>query len=74
MRLRFLELFGSDSEDCFDVDEHVTNFKDRIARWVVESLMPYYREGRIKSRPLFKFLARHIADTLLLKNHVPGKQ
>lgn len=74
MRLRFLELFGSDSEDCFDVEERVTNFKDRIARWVVESLMPYYREGRILSRPLFKFLARHIADTLLLKNHVPGKQ
>lgn len=73
MRLRFLELFGSDSEDCFDVDERVTNFKDRIARWVVESLMPYYREGRIQSRPLFKFLARHIADTLLLKNHMPGK-
>lgn len=74
MRLQFLELFGSDSEDCFDVDEDVTNFKDKIARWVVESLMPYYREGRIQSRPLFKFLARHIADTLLLKNHVPGKQ
>jgi hypothetical protein len=74
MRLRFLELFGSDSEECFDVDEHVTNFKDRIARWVVESLMPYYRDGRIQSRPLFKFLARHIADTLLLKNHAPGKQ
>lgn len=74
MRLRFLELFGSDSEDCFDVDEHVTNFRDKIARWVVESLMPYYREGRIRSRPLFKFLARHIADTLLLKNQVPGKQ
>jgi hypothetical protein len=74
MRLRFLELFGSDSEDCFDVDEHATNFKEKIARLVVESLMPYYREGRIQSRPLFKFLARHIADTLLLKNHVPGKQ
>ncbi|XP_021935646.1 uncharacterized protein LOC110837622 isoform X2 [Zootermopsis nevadensis] len=73
MRLRFLELFSSDSDDCFDVDEHVTNFKDRIARWVVESLMPYYREGRILSRPLFKFLARHIADTLLLKNHVPDE-
>lgn len=74
MRLRFLELFGSDSEDCFDVDECVTNFKERIARWVVESLMPFYREGRIQSRPLFKFLARHIADTLLLKNQMPGKQ
>lgn len=74
MRLRFLELFGSDSEDCFDVDECVTYFKEKIARWVVESLMPYYREGRIQSRPLFKFLARHIADTLLLKNHMPGKQ
>ncbi|PNF16122.1 hypothetical protein B7P43_G03268 [Cryptotermes secundus] len=73
MRLRFLELFGSDSEDCFDVDEHVTNFRDKIARWVVERLMPYYREGRIQSRPLFKFLARHIADTLLLKNHVPDE-
>jgi len=74
MRLRFLELFGSDSEDCFDVDECVTNFKEKIARWVVESLMPFYREGRIQSRPLFKFLARHIADTLLLKNKMPGKQ
>jgi len=74
MRLRFLELFGSDSEDCFDVDECVTNFKEKIARWVVESLMPFYREGRIQSRPLFKFLARHIADTLLLKNQMPGKQ
>lgn len=73
MRLRFLELFGSDSEDCFDVDECVTNFKEKIARWVVESLMPYYREGRIQSRPLFKFLARHIADTLLLKNHMPDE-
>lgn len=74
MRLRFLELFGSDSEDCFDVNECETNFKEKIARWVVESLMPFYRDGRIQSRPLFKFLARHIADTLLLKNQMPGKQ
>lgn len=73
MRLRFLELFGSDSEDCFDVDQCATNFKEKIARWVVESLMPYYREGRIQSRPLFKFLARHIADSVLLKNNMPGK-
>jgi hypothetical protein len=73
MRLRFLELFGSDSEDCFE-DEHATNFKEKIAHWVVESLMPYYRDGRIQSRPLFKFLARHIADTLFLKNRVPGRQ
>ncbi|XP_069693767.1 uncharacterized protein [Periplaneta americana] len=73
MRLRFLELFGSDSEDSFSVDEPVSLYKDKIARWVVESLMPYYREGRILSRSLFKFLARHIADKLLVRKHKPDE-
>ncbi|KAJ9591936.1 hypothetical protein L9F63_001538 [Diploptera punctata] len=68
MRLRFLELFGSDSEDCFDIDEDVTIYRDKLARWVVMCLMPYYREGRILSRPVFKFLARHMADNLLKTN------
>jgi hypothetical protein len=68
MRLKFLELFGSDSDDCFDIEEEITGYRDKLARWVVVSLMPYYRERRILSRPLFKFLARHIADKLLKTN------
>ncbi|PSN32574.1 hypothetical protein C0J52_21348 [Blattella germanica] len=73
MRLRFLELFGSDSEDSFDIDEEVSIHRDKIARWVVDSLMPYYRDGRILSRPLFKLLAKHISDDLLRKSHWSSK-
>ncbi|XP_066602077.1 uncharacterized protein [Prorops nasuta] len=74
---RFSELFGeSDDEDMMPVspiciEEHLTACKERIAPWVVKYLMPFYKKRRIKSRQLFKTVAKHLTDMLIIQNTFP---
>lgn len=75
---KFIELFGeSDDEEMMPdspicIEEHLTACKERIAPWIVKHLMPFYKKRRIKDRQLFKLVAKHIADMLILENTFPG--
>ncbi|KAL2724396.1 chromatin-remodeling ATPase INO80 [Vespula squamosa] len=74
---KFIELFGEfdeeemmpDSPIC--IEEHLTACKERIAPWIVKYLMPFYKKRRIKDRQLFKAVAKHIADMLIIENTFP---
>ncbi|XP_003394531.1 uncharacterized protein LOC100643439 isoform X1 [Bombus terrestris] len=74
---KFIELFGeSDDEDMTTdspicIEEHLTACKERIAPWIVKYLMPFYKKRRIKNRELFKVVAKHIADMLIIENTFP---
>ncbi|XP_066999565.2 uncharacterized protein [Anabrus simplex] len=72
---RFNELFGFDSdEDEVWCSEHqITKYRRRIASWVVERLLPYYREKRLLSRVIFKAVAREITNKLISINHLPSE-
>lgn len=78
LRKKFHELFGeSDEEEMMPespihIEEHLTACKERIAPWVVKYLMPFYSKKLIKDRLLFKAVAKHITDTLIIKNTFPG--
>lgn len=75
---KFIELFGeSDDEEMkpdspICIEEHLTACKERIAPWIVKHLMPFYKKRRIKDRQLFKVVAKHIADMLIIENTFPG--
>ncbi|XP_078044983.1 uncharacterized protein LOC144474203 [Augochlora pura] len=77
IREKFIELFGeSDDEDMMPdspicIEEHLTACKERIAPWIVKHLMPFYKKRRIKNRQLFKIVAKHIADMLIIENTFP---
>ncbi|XP_035721864.1 uncharacterized protein LOC118441497 [Vespa mandarinia] len=74
---KFIELFGESEEEemmpdspiC--IEEHLTACKERIAPWIVKYLMPFYKKRRIKDRQLFKAVAKHIADMLIIENTFP---
>ncbi|XP_076232726.1 uncharacterized protein LOC143178129 [Calliopsis andreniformis] len=74
---KFIELFGeSDDEEMMPdspicIEEHLTACKERIAPWIVKHLMPFYKKRRIKDRQLFKVVAKHIADMLIIENTFP---
>lgn len=76
---KFIELFGeSDDEEMMPdspicIEEHLTACKERIAPWIVKYLMPFYKKRRIKDRQLFKAVAKHIADMLIIENTFPGR-
>lgn len=74
---KFLELFGETDEEMMPdspicIEEHLTACKERIAPWIVKHLMPFYKKRRIKNRQLFKVVAKHIADMLIIENTFPG--
>ncbi|KAI4499517.1 hypothetical protein M0802_005413 [Mischocyttarus mexicanus] len=77
VKKKFKELFGeSDEEEMMPdspicIEEHLTPCKERIAPWIVKYLMPFYKKRRIKDRQLFKAVAKHIADMLILENTFP---
>ena len=75
---KFIELFGeTDDEEMMPdspicIEEHLTACKERIAPWIVKHLMPFYKKRRIKDRQLFKIVAKHVADMLIIENTFPG--
>ncbi|OAD60181.1 hypothetical protein WN48_06319 [Eufriesea mexicana] len=75
---KFIELFGeNDDEEMMPdspicIEEHLTACKERIAPWIVKHLMPFYKKRRIKDRQLFKIVAKHVADMLIIENTFPG--
>ncbi|KAG7209091.1 hypothetical protein KM043_015238 [Ampulex compressa] len=77
IKAKFIELFGeSDDEEMMPdspicIEEHLTACKERIAPWIVKYLMPFYKKRRIKDRQLFKAVAKHIADMLIIENTFP---
>lgn len=77
VKQKFIELFGeSDDEESMPdspicIEEHLTACKERIAPWIVKHLMPFYKKRRIKDRALFKTVAKHIADMLIIENTFP---
>ncbi|XP_006559775.2 uncharacterized protein LOC726071 [Apis mellifera] len=74
---KFIELFGeTDDEEMIPdspicIEEHLTACKERIAPWIVKHLMPFYKKRRIKDRQLFKIVAKHVADMLIIENTFP---
>lgn len=79
LKVKFCALFGEDEaeemmpESPIRIEEHLTECKERIAKWVVKYLMPFYRDKIIiQNKLLFKAVAKHIADMLILKNTFPG--
>lgn len=47
--------------------------KKRIAPWIVQYLMQAMNEGLIANRYLFKKLAKHLAQEIILNDQYPGK-
>ncbi|KAK0183374.1 hypothetical protein PV327_001423 [Microctonus hyperodae] len=80
LREKFLVLFGeSDEQEMMPdspihIEEHLTACKERIAPWVVKYLMPYYTKKIIQDRLLFKTVAKHIADMLIIENTFPEEE
>ncbi|XP_017884039.1 uncharacterized protein LOC108627352 [Ceratina calcarata] len=80
VREKFLELFGeTDDEEMMPdspicIEEHLTACKERIAPWIVHYLMPFYKKRRIKDKQLFKIVAKHIADMLIIKDTFPEQE
>lgn len=81
VRRKFEQLFGpEDGDDDFgpyspsmELDDMIlTSCKNRIAPWIVKSLMRPMKEGLIANRFLFKKLAKTIAERLILLNQYPG--
>ncbi|XP_043268808.1 eisosome protein SEG2 [Venturia canescens] len=74
---KFIELFGAPDEEetmpesPIRIEEHLTACKERIAPWVVKYLMPYYTKRIIDNRLLFKTVAKHIADMLIIEKTFP---
>ncbi|CAG9568016.1 unnamed protein product [Danaus chrysippus] len=66
IKQRLEELFGdvSDDEDMVspldESPELIMSCKERITPWVVKILTPYYVNGRIRGKALFKALAKHL--------------
>ncbi|XP_061379880.1 uncharacterized protein LOC116774021 isoform X2 [Danaus plexippus] len=66
IKQKFEELFGdvSDDEDMVspldESPELIMSCKERITPWVVKILTPYYVNGRIRGKALFKALAKHL--------------
>lgn len=50
----------------------MSSCRKRIAPWIVKHLKPM-RVGFIETRYLFKKVAKHIADKIILRDQYPGK-
>lgn len=84
IRLRFIELFGEYEEEEDELGPYspsielnevlISSCRQRIAQWVVQSLMKPLNEGLIGNRFLFKKLAKHLADGIIYTNQYPSKQ
>lgn len=85
LRWRFRELFG-DEDDADDYDVFapysptlelnpvlMASCKRRIAPWIVRSLMAPLSEGMIANRFLFKRLAKHLAERIIVVDQYPGE-
>jgi len=75
---KFLQLFGESEEEMMPdspicIEDHLPACKQRISRWAVQYLMPFYKKRRIKNRELFKDVARYITDMLIIEDTFPGK-
>lgn len=66
---KFSELFGPDE---LAVDALNCKKKDDIAAITVKHLMPFYKTQRISSKDLFKKLAKHISESMMLEKCFPG--
>lgn len=44
----------------------------RMAPWITTSLTPYYVNGNIKTKPLFKGVASHLLDIIYECNKFPS--
>lgn len=78
LRDKFQELFGDDEDEMMPespvhIEEHLNACKERIAPWVVKYLMPYYEKKINGNKLLFKIVAKHVSDKLILENTFPGK-
>lgn len=83
IRLRFIELFGEYEEEEDELGPYspsielnevlISSCRQRIAQWVVQSLMKPLNEGLIGNRFLFKKLAKHLADGIIYANQYPSK-
>lgn len=82
IRLRFMELFGEDSEDEFapyspslEVDSVViSSCMKRIAPWIVKYLMGPLKDGMIGNRFLFKKLAKRLAYSIVMRDMYPDEE
>lgn len=81
IRRKFERLFGQEAGDddfgpyspSMELDEVIlTSCKNRIAPWIVKSLMRPMKERLIANRFLFKKLAKTIAERLIFLNQYPG--
>lgn len=79
LKEKFIVLFGYDDdademmpESPIHIEEHLTSCKERIAPWIVRYLMPYYTKKIIVNKLLFKLVAKHVANILILQNTFPG--
>lgn len=81
IQLRFFVLFGDDSDEdlaayspSIELDEILMgSCKKRIAAWIVKYLMRPMTDGLIANRFLFKKLAKHIAQDVIMDNQYPGE-
>ncbi|XP_011345385.2 uncharacterized protein LOC105283940 [Ooceraea biroi] len=77
---KFLYLFGGSEEEemmpdsPIRIEEHLPACKERIAPWIVQYLMPFYKKRKIKDRQLFKEVAKYIADMLIMQNTFPEQE
>uniref|UniRef100_A0A1Q3F361 Uncharacterized protein n=1 Tax=Culex tarsalis TaxID=7177 RepID=A0A1Q3F361_CULTA len=84
IRLRFIELFGEYEEEEDELGPYspsielnevlISSCRQRIAKWVVQSLMKPLNEGLIGNRFLFKKLAKHLADGIIYANQYPNQR
>lgn len=84
IRLRFIELFGEYEEEEDELGPYspsielnevlISSCRQRIAQWVVQSLMKPLNEGLIGNRFLFKKLAKHLADGIIYANQYPNQR
>ncbi|XP_053670523.1 uncharacterized protein LOC128720848 [Anopheles nili] len=80
----FISLFGVDDGEEQDLGPYspsielnavlVSSCRQRIAKWVVQSLMRPLNDGLIANRFLFKKLAKRLADGIIYMNQYPDKK
>lgn len=79
IKAMLVELFGEDSDDegvvspLEESPEFVISCKERITPWVVKILTPYYVNGRIRGKALFKSLAKHLIRLVYQCSKYPCK-
>uniref|UniRef100_A0A182P0C3 Uncharacterized protein n=1 Tax=Anopheles epiroticus TaxID=199890 RepID=A0A182P0C3_9DIPT len=84
VQTQFVTLFGEDDGEEQDLGPYspsielnevlVSSCRQRIAKWVVQSLMRPLNDGLIGNRFLFKKLAKRMADGIIHLNQYPDKK